>query len=505
MVSASSFGYNYLDTGSTVQTGQNYSINVNNTEHLQGRDTNQLYSYFQSLFNNVYYSITNPFNYYNSTTLPIINLSGYVPYTNATYDINLNRKNLTNIGNVGIGTTNPATPLSVNGTIRSFATTNVSANINIVHSGDEGVFSTTTGAFSFQPASGIAYLYKTGTQGYFRTYASTGGQKYIYTTHDGTNGVLATGPTSGGAIIFQPQGTEKVRIDTTGKVGIGTPTPTESLEVNGSVSLYSSFPIVYFKDANKATKFKLYSSTGIGALYVENAVSGHNPFIIYSNDNIQFSGNVGIGTTIPLEKLHIIGNILLNDTYKMLFGTGKDASIYYDGTNMVINPKEVGTGKVNVLGSLNQTEGNSTINMIYGEIYGKNDTGFYTIDLVNPDTYYYVDNLTNGSINGFTWNAYNLTAQYSGLYKATAKFGMIVASGTGGDNGMKIFINGNGQNNCYDHEHTSSTQPIGFIADCLIRLNVGDNVSVRFDDHKSPVSDLIALNGNLNLLRIGNV
>lgn len=195
--------------------------------------------------------------------------------------------------------------------------------------------------------------------------------------------------------------------------------------------------------------------------------------------------------------------LLRNDNDKLIFGTDLDASIYYDGTDFIINPKEVGTGQLKVLGSLNQTSGNATINNIYGEIYGKNDTGFYKIDLVNVDTYYYVDNLTNGSINGFTWNSYNLTAQYAGVYKATAKFGMISA-GAGGDNGMKIFINSAGQNNCYDHEHTSSTQPIGFIVDCIIRLNVGDNVSIRFDDHQAPVTDLTALNGNLNLLRIGN-
>ena len=57
--SASSFGYNYLDQEQdSITDGGNYSINVNNTEHLQGRDTNQLYSYFESLFNSVYCKLT---------------------------------------------------------------------------------------------------------------------------------------------------------------------------------------------------------------------------------------------------------------------------------------------------------------------------------------------------------------------------------------------------------------------------------------------------------------
>lgn len=39
------------------------------------------------------------------------------------------------------------------------------------------------------------------------------------------------------------------------------------------------------------------------------------------------------------------GNVFLGqDNAKSYFGTAKDASIYYDATNLVINPKEVGTG-----------------------------------------------------------------------------------------------------------------------------------------------------------------
>jgi hypothetical protein len=64
-------------------------------------------------------------------------------------------------------------------------------------------------------------------------------------------------------------------------------------------------------------------------------------------------GRVGIGTTAPGEKLEVDGNLFLNgDNDKILLGTAKDASIYYDGTNLVINPKEVGSGILDVLGTL---------------------------------------------------------------------------------------------------------------------------------------------------------
>lgn len=45
-------------------------VNVNNTEHLQGRDTSTLYTYFKGFFDSVYYPFSNPYSFYNSTTLP---------------------------------------------------------------------------------------------------------------------------------------------------------------------------------------------------------------------------------------------------------------------------------------------------------------------------------------------------------------------------------------------------------------------------------------------------
>jgi len=46
------------------------------------------------------------------------------------------------------------------------------------------------------------------------------------------------------------------------------------------------------------------------------------------------------------------GQITMNDNYKILLGTGDDASLTYDGTNLVVNPKEVGAGVVNITGGI---------------------------------------------------------------------------------------------------------------------------------------------------------
>lgn len=67
-IHAEDFGYNYLDTGESVITGGNYSINTNYSDTCGNANT--LNGYSSSYF----YPYSNPFNFYNSSTL---DLSGY--------------------------------------------------------------------------------------------------------------------------------------------------------------------------------------------------------------------------------------------------------------------------------------------------------------------------------------------------------------------------------------------------------------------------------------------
>jgi len=157
-------------------------------------------------------------------------------------------------GNVGIGTTSPTRPLHVVGDIR------VTGNIR---SGDTIVFDTGrrillangtagTPAFRFSAENGVG-MFRAGTSDLqFSTGGSTRFQltnsfarSYIrHRFHDGTAsspGINFASDTNTGiwrpgsnTIGFSTNGAERMRIDASGNVGIGTSSPTARLAVNGT-------------------------------------------------------------------------------------------------------------------------------------------------------------------------------------------------------------------------------------------------------------------------------
>lgn len=65
------------------------------------------------------------------------------------------------------------------------------------------------------------------------------------------------------------------------------------------------------------------------------------------------------------------GNLrLLADSQLLIFGGGQDATITYDGTNMIINPKLVGTGYLSITGDISTSGKVVTYNNIATEGYG---------------------------------------------------------------------------------------------------------------------------------------
>lgn len=77
-------------------------------------------------------------------------------------------------------------------------------------------------------------------------------------------------------------------------------------------------------------------------------------------------------------------NQKLNDNIKALFGTGSDASIYYDDTDLIINPKEVGSGAVRTLAEKSWISGGSPL-QYFEETPEATDEKIWRYGMVNSD------------------------------------------------------------------------------------------------------------------------
>lgn len=138
----------------------------------------------------------------------------------------------------------------------------------------------------------------------------------------------------GGNIILNPGNSigSQLTTESNGNVGIGTDNPTEKLEVVGNI---------------KASGFCLGNDcrttwSGAGTSYWILSLSGINLYATPTNVR------VGIGTTNPTERLHVIGNIKATGTISAdtMLSSGGSLRVNY-GANLAINGGNVGIGTTN--------------------------------------------------------------------------------------------------------------------------------------------------------------
>ena len=273
---------------------------------------------------------------------------------------------ITETGNVGIGTTSPQAPLEVNGDMRFTPATGaalrfgtsaaggsryVTAETNTA-SGIDLNFYNTTG--SNNPGSAFNFKVSNSNQQTLMTIL-TNGNVGIGTTAPGSILDIVGGisPTSGGMNVRHTNLTQGIQIGYnsisasgtnanqdlnilpkgTGNVGIGTTAPAAPLHVRASgnspnfnslrLDAYTSSDIgstnglLFYWSAMEAAKVAAVMENGNSpwptglALYTAPNTSG-----VTEKLRITSNGNVGIGTTSPTQKLHIVG-----DAYKTVGGT----------------------------------------------------------------------------------------------------------------------------------------------------------------------------------------
>ena len=282
------------------------------------------------------------------------------------------RMRITTAGNVGIGTTSPERTLHVVGTGRAILVGSNNA-VNIAK-----FYNTATTNSTFK---GLDFVVNSTAAAMIKTYE-----------------MPLTFGTSNSAGV---DATERMRITSAGNVGIGTTSPSEKLEVNGNILVNKGTTnrTAYVSDDGLYISRTTVANSYTSSITADSSSSGNNlnikarsriSLILNGNTTLVADdlGRVGIGTTTPTRKLHVVntssqtvalfdggnnnaGEIAFKnstttgDTYVTIGAIGNDMSLSAGANERmrITSSGNVGIGTTSPLYNLHIADTDATINL----------------------------------------------------------------------------------------------------------------------------------------------
>ena len=344
------------------------SLNVNNSQYLQGYTPLTLRTWMEDHFDLVY--------------APLSSLANYLPLTGGTMsgDINMGGKDISNADTINatsfIGNGSQLTDVGYwnrTGTVLSpktsgddITTTGDIYTENLYNNGNVGIGTTTPDEAldvvgNINIASSSAYMY----DGVNALKLDKNGEAVYYSTLVGVNAgnagnVNSTKQTAIGSYAgYENSGTSQTAIGYAAGYS-------NSGNQQAAIGYYAGLSNSGDRQAaiGYAAGYENEGNQVIGIGYEATRDNEGNDVVAIgyqagkantvANQFIVKQANIN---AVPLiQGDFVTGDVsMAQDNAKLLLGTAQDSSIYYDGTDMVINPAEVGSGSLKVLGDINAT------------------------------------------------------------------------------------------------------------------------------------------------------
>ncbi len=219
-------------------------------------------------------------------------------------------------GNVGIGTTTaPTQPLDVNYSVASQLGININnrntAGAAVIYAGEDSGFSKYGAFMHVNSGNGGANLNDTPlSTAVYSGSGDTNGLR-LFTTNSSAPLILGTGGTG--------SSNERLRIGSDGNIGIGTTAPTGRFNIAAATTTLPQIRLNSSSGTNVSSPASgdlWWNGTNLyfnnGSLNKDLLAAGSSQWTTASSNIYYTTGNVGIGTTAPVEALSVNGHILID-------------------------------------------------------------------------------------------------------------------------------------------------------------------------------------------------